>query len=820
MIADAEAAGRELAAFRSRRSPEGRFVSYCRGRARHFLARQLFTIFCLTVFLRVADPVTALAAAALVVLADGGESLLLRRFSRTVGIARRLPTLLALTAGMGALQALSIDFFLWKLMELGGADARVFAVAVCMAALLDSALLWGLHRWAALARFAVYGSTIAMIFALGPLSAGPGEDGMFYDLMAALLMGHIFVAFVRQVQRSRKRSDEKQELTLQTALDLAVSNAALRESQATARRLSTVAEQVADSIVITDGDGIVTWVNAGFTEMTGYSAREAVGQHIRLLNGPETNPEAVDILMTARRERRPARTQIMNRRKDGTPVWVETRLTPVLDPEGRLSSAVSVERDIGHIKAREAALAEASRAAAEASRAKQAFLATISHELRTPMNGIIGNAEMLLETELSGEQRGMVRTIGESAEALLDIVNDVLDLSALEAGRLRVGAAPFELADCLEGVARLMRPVAERKGLRFDLDLPAGALPRLVGDAGRLRQVLSNLLGNAIKFTETGQVALSVRVRKGGDRAALALEVRDTGIGIAENRLEEIFRSFTQASPDIAGRYGGTGLGLAISRQLVEAMGGTLTAESAPGAGSVFRVAVELAIAPAEEGEAASGARPGSAPAAAASGQAGAAEATAPPYAGLRLLVADDNPANLRLIEAMLRGTGAVVDTVQNGADAVARYTAAPPDAVFMDMRMPGLDGPAAARAIRREEAARGLPPVPVIALTANALAESREQCREAGMTGFLAKPVRKADLAGALNALLAARASHAPPQAALPAEQHSAVTRPLHPAHAAAGSPSHGSACDPQETAPQADHAALRSAPPRSASA
>lgn len=822
MIADAEAAGRELAAFRSRRSPEGRFVSYCRGRARHFLARQLFTIFCLAVFLRVADPVTALAAAALVALADGGESLLLRRLSRTVGIARRLPTLLALTAGMGAVQALSIDFFLWKLMELGGADARVFALAVCMAALLDSALLWGLHRWAALARFAVYGSTIAMIFALGPLPAGPAEDGMFYDLMAALLMGHIFVAFVRQVQRSRKRSDEKQELTLQTALDLAVANAALRESQATARRLSTVAEQVADSIVITDGDGIVTWVNAGFTEMTGYSAREAVGQHIRLLNGPETSPEAVDVLMTARRERRPARTQIMNRRKDGTPVWVETRLTPVLDPEGRLSSAVSVERDIGHIKAREAALAEASRAAAEASRAKQAFLATISHELRTPMNGIIGNAEMLLDTELSGDQRGMVRTIGESAEALLDIVNDVLDLSALEAGRLRVGAAPFELADCLEGVARLMRPVAERKGLRFDLDLPEGALPRLVGDAGRLRQVLSNLLGNAIKFTETGQVALSVRMRAGGDRAALALEVRDTGIGIAENRLDEIFQSFTQASPDIAGRYGGTGLGLAISRQLVEAMGGTLTAESAPGAGSVFHVALELAIAPADQGDAASGALPGSAPAPdPAAGQACVAEAAAPPYAGLRLLVADDNPANLRLIEAMLRGTGAVIDTVQSGADAVARYTEAPPDAVFMDMRMPGLDGPAAARAIRREEAARGLPPVPVIALTANALAESREQCRAAGMTGFLAKPVRKADLAGALDALLAARAGHAPPQAALPAEQRSGVAPPLHPTHAAAGAPSPGIACDPQQTAHQADDATLPpAAPPRSASA
>jgi hypothetical protein len=419
---------------------------------------------------------------------------------------------------------------------------------------------------------------------------------------------------------------------------------------------------------------------------------------------------------------------------------------------------VSVERDIGHIKAREAALAEASRAAAEASRAKQAFLATISHELRTPMNGIIGNAEMLLGTDLSGEQRGMVRTIGESAEALLDIVNDVLDLSALEAGRLPVGAAPFSLADCIEGVARLMRPVAERKGLRFELDLPREALPRLVGDSGRLRQVLSNLVGNAIKFTEAGQVSLSVRLRETAGRAALTLEVRDTGIGIAEDRLDEIFQSFTQADPEIAGRYGGTGLGLAISRQLIEAMGGILSAESAPGAGSVFRIALDLPIAggdalTAPHGQDADGAAP----------DPGHAEADRAPdtrYAGLHLLVADDNQANLRLIEAMLRGTGATVEAVQDGQEAVARYRQATPDAVFMDMRMPGLDGPSAARAIRREEAARGRAPVPVIALTANTLAESREQCRAAGMTGFLAKPLRKADLAGALDAIVAARAA------------------------------------------------------------
>jgi len=888
MTPDADAAGRALAAFESRRSPQGLFLSYCRGRARHFPARLLYGALCVLVLLRVADPSTALLAAALAIGADAIESLALYRIGRARLGRRpaRLKVLLVLTAALGGLQALTVDWFLYKLVALGGAEVQAFAAAICMAALLDSALLWGLHRPAAIVRLAIYGTSLLVVagHALGTAGAVDPAERLFFDAMAVLLLAHIFFTFARHVLVSRRRHAEKEGQLLRSARDLAAANAALRESRETSRRLAMVAEQVGDAIIITDAGGIVTWVNAAFTRMTGYSAREAVGQHIRLVNGPETDPAALDMLMSARREGRPARTQIVNHRKDGSALWVETSLTPVLDAAGRVASVISVERDIGHVKAREAALAQASAAAAEAAQAKDTFLATISHELRTPMNGMIGNVELLRETALTPDQREMVETVGASAEALLDIVNDVLDLSALEAGRLSVGAAPFDLGACLRSVAGLMRPVAERKGLRFRLDMPEAPPPRLLGDAGRLRQVLSNLLGNAIKFTEAGSVSLALRWAVCDGGARLSISVRDTGIGIPEECLEEVFRSFAQASPEIAQRYGGTGLGLPISRQLVEAMGGTLTVASRPELGSEFRIALTLpqaasapgpAAGPApasprtDEDEAGQAAPPdghpsesraaraaadvgslaetapeagaaaasrtdearvampastaGGAPGRAEEGQkteeqpeaqpetqseaqteaqpetkseaqseaqsearAGPAQSGGRPderagYAGRRLLVADDNPANLRLVAAMLRGTGVRVDCVADGEAALARALAVPPDAVLMDMQMPRRDGPSAARAIREAEAKAGRAATPILALTASALPASQTACREAGMTGFLTKPVRKGSLFAALDALWsaadgarpdAARHAGTPPDAASPRER------------------------------------------------
>ncbi|MEM9900828.1 MAG: ATP-binding protein [Pseudomonadota bacterium] len=751
MTPQTEAARHRLEMYQIRRSPEGRFAAYCAGRAKHFVSRQIVTGFCLVAFLHIGSLQTTLGALAVVVTADAFECLLLYRLSLRRPMPDRLPMLQGFTALLGAVQAFSLVFAVVVLVEMGGANVRALAAVICLAATFDAALLYPLHPAAALTRIMTLAIALGALFLSAFWDAsqlGSASDPRFLpDLVAVFLLGMTLLAFTRHMLRARSRNEARQALALENAYQLAVSAELLEESRGMATRLAAVAEEVSDSIIVSDTAGCITWVNHGFSALMGYAPGDVLGQHISMLNMQDADPDAVETLMMARRDARPERVQVRNRRKDGTGVWVETSLTPIFDSEGAVSSIISVERNIEHIKAREEALAEAGRL-------KQAFLATVSHELRTPMNGIIGNAEMLLETDLDAEQSAMVRTIGGSGEALLIIVNDILDFSALEAGRLSVSPAPFHLRACIGGVADLMRPVAARKGVSCVLQLPPNLPHRLRGDAGRVRQILSNLIGNAIKFTDKGEVRVVVSCKVEDGVAHLKIDVQDTGIGIAPDKLERIFESFAQADAEIAGRFGGTGLGLSISRQLAEAMGGTLTATSTEGVGSVFHLDLALPLC-ADDVDAAMPLPETALP------HAGLPEPIDDPgptrplspaaetgvFAGWRILIADDNPANRRLLEAMLRQSGARLDFATNGHEAVAAYLDGPPDAVLMDMRMPELDGPGAARQIRAEEAARGARAVPILALTANAMPEDRAACAEAGMTGFLTKPVRRAEL-------------------------------------------------------------------------
>ncbi len=742
MTPETQAARHELATFRRRRTASGRFVTYCAARARHFLSRQVITLFCFVVFTKMTTLDLAIAALAFVILADVAESLVLYRVSKRQPRPGTLPLLLGATALLAALQALSIVNFVVLITSIGGGITRGLTIAVCLAAILDAALHLPLHRTAAIARIGVLLTTLIGLFVNAfmevPAFGTAQTYRLIFDLLATILLAAILTLILRNVYSSRRRSTARQETALEKAYELATTAAALTASRETSKRLAAIAEGASDSIIVTDRQGSITWVNAAFTEMMGYSYQEVLGQHISMINGPSTDPAAIDTLMTARREATPAQLQIQNEHKDGHSIWIETRLTPIFDAEGQLASMIAVERDIEHIKAREAALAEAGRV-------KQAFLATVSHELRTPMNGIIGNAEMLKETPLDPEQAAMLRTISDSSEALLTIVNDILDFSALEAGRLTVSPAPFDPAICIGSVVDLLRPVAARKGIACTLTLPPGLPTTLRGDAGRIRQILSNLIGNAIKFTQSGGVHIAASHVLQGEAAVLRVDVRDTGIGIAADRLTHVFESFTQADTGIAGRFGGTGLGLAISRQLAEAMGGALTATSTEGAGSVFTLEISLPIVRAPPPTPDAGHIE--------AGQPGTPEPSPEPglLTGWRILVADDNATNRRLLAAMLRDTGATIGFAETGTEAIDLYLESPPDIVLMDMNMPELDGPGATRAIRREETQRGAAAVPIIALTANALAEDRAACAEAGMTGFLQKPVRRKDLIAAL---------------------------------------------------------------------
>jgi signal transduction histidine kinase/DNA-binding NarL/FixJ family response regulator len=376
--------------------------------------------------------------------------------------------------------------------------------------------------------------------------------------------------------------------------------------------------------------------------------------------------------------------------------------------------------------------AEAARAAAEkANQAKTEFLANMSHEIRTPMNGIIGMNDLMLRSDLTPTQREWADGIQESAHALLSVIDDILDISKLEAGKVDLERTDFHLGDTIRAAAALLRPSALEKGLNLVCTIEPAAERRVNGDPFRLRQILVNLLGNAVKFTEHGQVEIRAQAYP-ADSLLIRIEVEDTGIGMAPQTLDRLFQKFAQADSSISRRFGGTGLGLAISRELTELMNGQLTGESTAGRGSIFRVVLPLADAV---------------------GEAPAGEPDSEPHPAIRplhVLVADDNATNQRLLTALLRGAGHSVTVAANGRKAVEAVMLEQFDIVLMDVQMPVMDG------IKAVSHIRALPSpkcdVPIVAVTADALHGAMDRYRAAGMDGYLSKPLSASVLFSALN--------------------------------------------------------------------
>ena len=507
------------------------------------------------------------------------------------------------------------------------------------------------------------------------------------------------------------------------------------------RMITRAVEQSSASVVITDTGGEIVYVNPQFTQVTGYSFEEAIGENPRLLKSGETSEAEYFAMWRTISGGGVWRGEFHNRTKDGTLFWESATIAPMRDDHEVITHYIAVKEEITWRKAMERELQEQRDRAEASSIAKSEFLAAMSHEIRTPMNVVIGMSDLLLERVTDPEQEEYLHRLQHAGNSLLELINNILDLSKIEAGKLTVGFAPLPFKALLEEIVEVFALSFEAKGIALNLVLEEGVPEVILGDGGRLRQILINLISNALKFTEQGGVRVAVAVeavRGGGER--LHLRVIDSGIGIGPEHLDKIFEKFIQVDSGVGRRYGGTGLGLSISRQLVELMEGRIWVESVDGEGSTFHFTLPLVEGRLEdpvEGD----------------------EVELPLAGGgaKRILLVEDSEDNRQLIKAFLKSSDHQLEMVTDGEQGFERVCESaregdPFDLVLMDMQMPVMDGYAATRAIRRWERVAGCEPVRIIALTAHALEGDRERSLEVGCDDHLTKPIKKRRLLEAVG--------------------------------------------------------------------
>ncbi|MBZ5542911.1 MAG: PAS domain S-box protein [Acidobacteriia bacterium] len=509
-------------------------------------------------------------------------------------------------------------------------------------------------------------------------------------------------------------------------------------------RLRSLIESTRDWVWEVDANGVYAYSSPKVEELLGYEPEEVIGKvPYDFMPADEAKRVRAEFGAIAAAQRAFHRFENTNLHKDGRQVVLETSGMPIFDADGNLRGYRGIDRDITERKRAEEALQKAKEAAEAASRAKSEFLAIMSHEIRTPMNGIIGMTELALDTDLTPEQREYLGMVRDSADTLLTLINDILDFSRIEAGKLDLEITEFDLPDTLNSTLKALAVRAHQKGLELACRIPPEVPSLLLGDPGRLRQILLNLVGNAIKFTERGEVVVSVEADAlSEDSVEVRFAVADTGIGIPKEKQQLIFEAFAQADSSMTRRYGGTGLGLAISARLVEMMGGKIWVESQPGEGSTFHFTARL-------GKRKSVVRP-------------PIPRDTSRLRGLPVLVVDDNPTNRRILDAMLKHWHIQPTLADGGGSGLAAMRLAKDSGrtfplVIVDSQMPDMDGFELIARIKEDPALAG---ATIMMLTSAGQRGDAARCRKLGVAAYLIKPIRQSELLEAILAALEERSS------------------------------------------------------------
>jgi two-component system, sensor histidine kinase len=519
-------AHRALALFQLQSTPNGRFLHYCwsRSRKRAFLIRQSLSVLACGTMAMLQTPAMGLIGFAILVCSDLFDSVCMRRvWSRWQHgeVPDRLRKLIFATGVMESAIVGIVTVVMWHFSTrhdaIADAQLEFFGVAYLVGLGLNAGLVRPFVPAIARAKLAIILSMFFVILAL-VLADAPSVIGWFqgnaYLMSAILILFLVASSFLRMYADNHVRSQAAQEALLHNQVALTQANAEVARREQQARRLASIAESTTESIFVTDANDRIFWTNAAFTQVTGYALEDVVGRTPgEVLNAATTDKDTIKALTKMRRDRQKGRVEILNRFSDGSDHWIQTSLTPVCDDDGNLSMFISVERDITQEKQRIAELAEANVQVRAAAKAKERFFATMSHEIRTPMNGVLGMAELLSRTDLNAEQRGYLTAITQSGAALLGIINDILDLSKLQSGKVQVVDAEFDLAEVVSGVVTLLLPLAREKGIALAPPKGTEAPVWVLGDSGRVRQVVMNLVGNAIKFTAQGEVSVALERR-------------------------------------------------------------------------------------------------------------------------------------------------------------------------------------------------------------------------------------------------------------------------------------------------------------------